>query len=108
MPAVPVEYVQQRAGEEEHEGQELHHVGTVLGEQEIAGNQNESQEHPPTRPAAETGFVHRQAADRRRSTIHPNTAPNTNAHTTATKSAKENELKSNGAGPLCNLLKSRP
>jgi hypothetical protein len=50
--AMPVEYVQQRAGEEKQKGQELHNVGAVLCEQEISGDQDETQEHPAACPGA--------------------------------------------------------
>ena len=63
---MPVEHVQQRAGEEQREGQILHHVRAVLGEQKIPGDQDESQEYPATRPAAAQAGLFRDAPESQR------------------------------------------
>jgi hypothetical protein len=45
--AVPVEHVQQRAGEEQQEGQELDEVRAVLGQQEIRRDREKTDQNPP-------------------------------------------------------------
>jgi hypothetical protein len=45
---MPVEQMKEWASEDKHEGQVLHHVSPMLGEQEVARYQGESEEYPAT------------------------------------------------------------
>lgn len=48
MTAMAVEQMKEWASEDEHEGQVLHDVSPMLGEQEVARYQGESEEYPAT------------------------------------------------------------
>jgi hypothetical protein len=46
VPSVAMEHVKQRAGEQQHEWQELHDVRPVLGPEEISCDQRKAYEYP--------------------------------------------------------------
>lgn len=97
MPAVPlvsVKHVQQRAGEEQDERKELHHVRTMLGEQEVRRDEQERPEHPPAVTASRREATVVRVAGHVgldpvvvRPAIQPNSAPRANDHAVITTSA---------------------